>query len=471
MDMMNEDTKSPKGLHILFVDDEEFLQELFRIELPRMGHTVTVCPDGETAIAALEQDRYDCLITDLDMPGMSGIELLTYARGVSEDIDAIILTGKSSLETAVAALRQGAFDYLTKPCKLIELESLLKKIRDKNQLARQYQAAKHQLDQVVGSSPIISQSSEMEHVEQLIDRVANTHSTVLVRGETGTGKELVARAVHQRSNRHEHPFVAVNCGALPENLIESELFGHCKGAFTGADKQRSGLFEVANHGTLLLDEIGELPKNMQAILLRVLESGEIRRVGDNQSFIVDVRVICATHCDLEQMVEQGEFREDLLFRINPFEIALPPLRQRTEDIPLLAAHLYCRAHNGKQLQPEQIFDSATLAALSQATWKGNVRELANVVEHVTILCDELPITLAHLPSRFHTPDASLPDAAASTVARTHVLPPLSLRELELQAIHAALTRHNNHKPDAAKELGVSLKTLYNKLNNQLDKTG
>jgi DNA-binding NtrC family response regulator len=277
--------------------------------------------------------------------------------------------------------------------------------------------------------------------------------------------------VHQRSNRHEHPFVAVNCGALPENLIESELFGHCKGAFTGADKQRSGLFEVANHGTLLLDEIGELPKNMQAILLRVLESGEIRRVGDNQSFIVDVRVICATHCDLEQMVEQGEFREDLLFRINPFEIALPPLRQRTEDIPLLAAHLYCRAHNGKQLQPEQIFDSATLAALSQATWKGNVRELANVVEHVTILCDELPITLAHLPSRFHTPDASLPDAAASTVARTHVLPPLSLRELELQAIHAALTRHNNHKPDAAKELGVSLKTLYNKLNNQLDKTG
>jgi two-component system NtrC family response regulator len=173
------------------------------------------------------------------------------------------------------------------------------------------------------------------------------------------------------------------------------------------------------------------------------------------------------------MVEQGEFREDLLFRINPFEISLPPLRQRTEDIPLLAAHLYCRTHNGKQLEPEQIFDSATLAALSQATWKGNVRELANVVEHVTILCDELPITLAHLPSRFHasTTDASLPDATARTVARTHPLPSLSLRELELQAIHAALARHNNHKPDAAKELGVSLKTLYNKLNNQLDKTG
>tara|TARA_B110000116_G_scaffold237040_1_gene223011 strand:- start:847 stop:2262 length:1416 start_codon:yes stop_codon:yes gene_type:complete len=471
MDMMNEDTKSPKGLHILFVDDEEFLQELFSIELPRMGHTVTVCPDGETAVAALEQDRYDCLITDLDMPGMSGIELLTHAREVSEDIDAIVLTGKSSIETAVAALRQGAFDYLTKPCKLIELKSLLKKISEKNQLARQYQAAKHQLDRVVGSSPIISQSSEMEQVEKLIDRVASTHSTVLVRGETGTGKELVAREVHQRSNRHEHPFVAVNCGALPENLIESELFGHCKGAFTGAEKQRSGLFEVANHGTLLLDEIGELPKNTQAILLRVLESGEIRRVGDNQSFIVNVRVICATHCDLEQMVEQGEFREDLLFRINPFEISLPPLRQRTEDIPLLAAHLYCRTQHKKQLKPEQIFDSETLAALSRATWKGNVRELANVVEHATILSDKLPITLAHLPARFHTPSNDALLDATATLTSTPVLPPLSLRELELQAIHAALERHNNHKPDAAKELGVSLKTLYNKLNNHLDQTG
>jgi two-component system NtrC family response regulator len=281
----------------------------------------------------------------------------------------------------------------------------------------------------------------------------------------------VAREVHQRSNRYEHPFVAVNCGALPENLIESELFGHCKGAFTGAEKQRNGLFEVANHGTLLLDEIGELPKNTQAILLRVLESGEIRRVGDNQSFIVNVRVICATHCDLEQMVEQGRFREDLLFRINPFEISLPPLRQRTEDIPLLAAHLYCRTQHKKQLKPEKIFDSETLAALSRATWKGNVRELANVVEHATILSDKLPITLAHLPARFHAPTNDALLDAAATLTRTPALPALSLRELELQAIHAALERHNNHKPDAAKELGVSLKTLYNKLNNHLDQTG
>jgi two-component system NtrC family response regulator len=195
-------------------------------------------------------------------------------------------------------------------------------------------------------------------------------------------------------------------------------------------------------------------------------------VGDNQSFVVNVRVICATHCDLEQMVEQGEFREDLLFRINPFEISLPPLRQRTEDIPLLAAHLYCRIHHKKQLKPEEIFNSAALAALSQATWKGNVRELANVVEHATILCDKLPITLAHLPSRFHAPtnDTAILDATA-TATSTYALPPQSLRELEQQAIQAALERHDNRKPDAAKELGVSLKTLYNKLNNQLDQTG
>ena len=380
--MVNED-KSPKGLHVLFVDDEEFLQELFSIELPRMGHTVTVCPNGETAVAALSQDRYDCLITDLDMPGMSGIELLAHAREVSENIDAVVLTGKSSIESAIAALRYGAFDYLTKPCKLIELESLLQRINDKHHLARQYQAAQHQLNRAVGDSPIISQSPEMEKVQILIDRVAKTNSTILIRGETGTGKELVARAVHQRSNRVDHPFVAINCGALPENLIESELFGHCKGAFTGAGQQHNGLFEVANHGTILLDEIGELPTNTQAILLRVLESGEIRRVGDNQSFTVDVRVICATHCNLEQMVEDRLFRQDLLFRINPFEIPLPPLRQRTEDIPLLATHLYCRAQGATHLDPEQIFDATTLSALERSHWKGNVRELANVVEHAT----------------------------------------------------------------------------------------
>ena len=323
MPMTANKTKSPKGLHVLFADDEESLQELISFELPRMGHSVTVCPNAETALDALQQDHYDCLITDLDMPGMSGIELIGKAGELADEIECVVLTGKSTVESAIAALRYGAFDYLTKPCKLIEIEALLQRIESKQQLARKVKAVSHQLQRAEGNSQLIGDNVLMQQVKSLISRVAPTTSTVLVRGETGTGKELVAREIHNQSDRADQPFVAVNCGALPENLIESELFGHCKGAFTGADTQRTGLFEMANHGTIMLDEIGELPKSVQAILLRVLESGEIRRVGDNQTFHVDIRVICATHRNLEDMVSNGDFREDLLFRINPFEIEIP----------------------------------------------------------------------------------------------------------------------------------------------------
>lgn len=463
--MTENKTKLPKGLHVLFADDEESLQELIRFEIPRMGHTVTVCPNGETALAALQQDHYDCLITDLDMPGMSGIDLLGQARELSDEIECVILTGKSTVESAIAALRYGAFDYLTKPCKLIELESLLHRIQSQQQLTRKIKAVSHQLQRVEGHNQLVGNHPLMQQVQALIQRVAPTTSTVLVRGETGTGKELVAREIHNQSERSDQPFVAVNCGALPENLIESELFGHCKGAFTGADSQRTGLFEMANHGTIMLDEIGELPKNVQAILLRVLESGEIRRVGDNQTFHVDVRVICATHRDLESMVQHGEFREDLLFRINPFEIGIPPLRDRIADISLLATHLYHRKQPVAKGDGD-VFTTAALATLESAAWKGNVRELANVIEHASILCDQLPIDVHHLPQRLAGTDSQTP---APSVGETD-FSGKTLRELEMWAINQALERHKGNKPEAAKELGVSLKTLYNKLNNQLDKS-
>lgn len=472
MSMTANKTKSPKGLHVLFADDEESLQELISYELPRMGHSVTVCPNGETALDALQQDHYDCLITDLDMPGMSGIDLIGKAGELSDEIECVVLTGKSTVESAIAALRYGAFDYLTKPCKLIEIEALLQRIESKQQLARKVKAVSHQLQRAEGNSQLLGENVLMQQVKSLISRVAPTPSTVLVRGETGTGKELVAREIHNQSDRADQPFVAVNCGALPENLIESELFGHCKGAFTGADAQRTGLFEMANHGTIMLDEIGELPKGVQAILLRVLESGEIRRVGDNQIFHVDVRVICATHRNLEDMVLNGNFREDLLFRINPFEIQIPSLRQRRDDIPLLAAHLYERQQGlvgstKDNLQYLNVFTPKAITALETAEWKGNVRELANVIEHASILCDELPISIQHLPQRIHsgeaTPPVSMPTADRMLAGKT-------LRELETWAISNALKRHNGNKPDTAKELGVSLKTLYNKLNNQLDKS-
>ena len=335
-------SNEPKGLAILFADDERSLQELMKLEIPRMGHRVTVCPDGMTAAAALEKDTFDCLLVDLDMPGLNGIDVIAKAKELCPDAEAVVLTGKSSLETAISALRHGAFDYLTKPCKLVEIEALMRRVQDKRKLTQQYRALKRRLERIEGTPRLVGTSAGMDRVRTLIAKVAPTQSTVLILGETGTGKELVARAVHDQSPRAGEPFVAINCGALPETLIESELFGHRKGAFTGADEHRVGLFEVANNGTIFLDEIGELPKAMQAKLLRVLESREIRRVGENRATIVDVRVVCATHRDLPEMVATGDFREDLMYRINTFEIFLPPLRDRVEDIAELAEHLLGR---------------------------------------------------------------------------------------------------------------------------------
>ncbi len=449
------ESKPVSRLKILFADDEPALQELMSLELPRMGHEVTVCPDGATACAALEKNTYDCIIVDLDMPGMNGIQVIGRCKELSPDTDAVVLTGKSSFETAVQALRHGAVDYLTKPCKLVDLKALLHRVARQREWINKVRALKHQLERVEGKTELVGASRGMEQVKRLIEKVAPTNSTALILGETGTGKELVARAVHQHSLRSDKPFVAVNCGALPESLIESELFGHRKGSFTGADDHRVGLFEVAHGGTIFLDEIGELPKAMQAKLLRVLESGEIRRVGDNNSFEVDVRVVTATHRNLPEMVEAGHFREDLMYRINTFEIHLPSLRERSGDIEALAEHLFRRFRPG--LKPsEQLFTPEAIELLSRHSWPGNVRELANVIEHATILCDEPPITPDHLPQRF--------DSRKAAASKVRISGPISLRDLEMQAIYDALERHDGNKPEAAEELGISLKTLYNKLN-------
>ena len=449
------DTTPHKRLKLLFADDEKSLQELMRLELPRMGHEVTVCPDGATAVAALDRNTYDCILVDLDMPGPGGIEVIAKAKELSPDTEAVVLTGKSSLQTAVAALRHGSFDYLTKPCRLVDLQSVLRRVAEKRELTNKYRAAKKRLERLEGTSELIGETPEMERVRRLIAKVAPTNSTVLVLGETGTGKELVARALHDKSLRCDMPFVAINCGALPENLIESELFGHRRGSFTGAEEHRVGLFQVANGGTLFLDEIGELPKSIQAKLLRFLESGEIRRVGENESFTCDVRVICATHRQLEEMVEEDLFREDLMFRINTFEIRLAPLRERTEDVSLLARHLITRFRPNTRPH-EELFTPEALAELERHIWPGNVRELANVIEHALILCDEGPISPEHLPRKF-TSRRLRAAGHGNTTGRP-------LREIEMQAIHEALDRHHGSKPKAAEELGISLKTLYNKLN-------
>mgnify|MGYP001368728148 CR=1 FL=1 len=455
-----------------------------RIELPRLGHEVTVCPDGSSALAALERDTYDCLLVDLDMPGADGITVIARAKEICPDTEAVILTGKSSLATAVAALRHGTLDYLTKPCKWVELRAVLARVAAKRAMNLKLRALESRLERLEGKSELIGDSPAMAAVRELIAKAAPTDSTVLVRGETGTGKELVARALHDQSLRADKPFVAVNCGALPEHLIESELFDHCKGAFTGADRARKGLFESAGGGTLFLDEIGELPKPVQAKLLRFLESGEIRRVGENTAFRCDVRVVCATHRNLEQMVQQGEFREDLLFRINTVEIYAPPLRERIEDIPALAAHLI-RRFRPQTPEGAELLTPEALDRLQRHSWPGNVRELANVLERALILGQGLPIRAEDLPPQLgvgQEPKRRLPAPFRSSETdslriplETHLAKTASssvpttqsgrtLREIEMQAIAEALQRHGGNKAKAAEELGISLKTLYNKLN-------
>ncbi len=451
-----ENARQP-SLKVLFADDETHLQELIAAELPRMGHQVTVCPDGLTAVAALEKNAYDCVLVDLDMPGLNGIEVIAKTKEMSPDTEAIILTGKGSTETAIAALRHGAFDYLQKPCKLVELQSLLQRVAEKRELSNRCHALQLRLKRFEGTHQMVGQHRSMQRVRALIEKVAPTNSTVLILGETGTGKELAARAVHDQSDRHENPFVTVNCGALPENLIESELFGHQKGAFTGADEARAGLFEVADGGTLFLDEIGELPKSLQAKLLRVLESGEIRRIGANDSFKVDVRIVCATHRDVNAMVAAGDFREDLMYRINTFEIQLPPLRDRIDDIERLAVHLLGRTRP-EAVEMKQPFDESAVEALRSHVWPGNIRELANVVEHASIISEQLPVTAEDLPRKFGN---------RNLVGGKLVTSGMSLREIEAHAIEAALDRHEGNKSAAAQELGISLKTLYNKINQGL----
>lgn len=454
---MPEKQLKEKRPRILFADDELSLQELMRNELPRLGYEPAICPDGRTAIAALEKDVFDCLLVDLDMPDLGGLDVIARCKELSPETEAIVLTGKSSLDTAVAALRHGACDYLTKPCRLTEIDRVLKRALQKRELANQCRVLQRQVAQATGETRLIGDATGMRRVRLLIEKVAPSEAAVLIRGETGTGKELVARAIYEQSARAAGPYVTVNCGALPESLIESELFGHRKGAFTGADDHRTGLFQMADGGTLFLDEIGELPKAMQAKLLRVLETGEIRRVGDDQVAKVDVRIVAATHRDLDAMAAAGDFREDLLFRINTFEIHIPPLRERPGDLPLLAEHLASR-FAGRQGASAEI-TAATLEELAAHAWPGNVRELANVIEHALILSDGEAIAPEHLPHRF----AQRRGGAAENLGE---LPSVNLRELEMLAIHAALDRHDGSKPAAAQELGVSLKTLYNKLNQE-----
>ncbi len=471
------------SLRILFADDETHLRELMQMELPRLGHDVTVVPDGLAALRALEKGSFDVALMDMRMPGLTGIEVLGKVRAICPETAVIILTGHATVDTAVQALRLGAFDYLTKPCKWAELEAILDRVAERRDLSHKATALETRLKQAEGTPLLVGESPSMASVRQLIDTIAPTDAGVLILGETGTGKELVARNLHDRSRRAGAAFVPVNCGALPENLVESELFGHRKGAFTGAETSRKGLFEVANGGTLFLDEIGELDKSVQVKLLRFLESGEIRRVGENDPFRVDVRVLCATHRDLREMIAEDTFREDLYFRLNTFEIHLPALRERKDDIPNLATHMLKRFHRSGGRLPE--ISEAAMQTICEHHWPGNVRELANAMERAVILAAGGTILPEHLPN--FSPRRTVAPAPVASVASSQIMqsgpktlishaahvpagPNMTLKDVEMQFIQTVLEKHGGNKPAAARELGISLKTLYNKI-NQLQQTG
>ncbi len=458
---------SLKSLRMLFADDERSLQEFMRSELPRLGHTVTVCPDGRAAVKELAQGKFDAAILDLRMPGLNGIEVLEQIKQVSPETEVILMTGHASVETAIEAVRLGAFDYITKPCKLTQIETILRKVVEKRELRHKNLALQTRVQAAEGPSILVGYAPAMASVHRLINTIAPTDTTALILGETGTGKELAARTIYQKSKRADMPFVPVNCGALSENLVESELFGHRRGAFTGADRDHKGLFEVADGGTLFLDEVGELNKNIQVKLLRFLESGEIRRLGETEPFIVDVRIICATNRDLRDMVQTEEFREDLYFRINTFEIRMPPMRERRPDIPELAKHLLARTAKRPVEVVSKLLSPEAIDTLLEYEWPGNVREMSNVMEHAWILAGGGEILTEHLPHHLRVKPGDRPTLSLTRHAEMRPPPPTgakTLKEIEMDHIMKVLEKHKGNKPAAATELGIVLKTLYNKLN-------
>src|SRR5262245_11054623 len=369
---------------ILIVDDEPSMRDMLRIVLRRDGFDVLLAGNGREAIATLEKERVDLLLSDIRMPDVGGVEVLRAAKALNRDIIAFMMTAFASTDSAVEAMRLGAVDYFTKPFNMDELRLKVRqhiealRIKQENVLLKRALNSSHEFCNIIG------RSDAMLAVFKMIETIAKTNSTVLITGESGTGKELVARAVHYNSLRREHPFVALNCGAVPETLLESELFGHVRGAFTGADTTRKGLIEVADRGTIFLDEIGEMNGSMQVKLLRVLQERRFRRLGGTDETAADIRVIAATNQDLPKMVAEGRFREDLYYRINVIQLPLPPLRERREDVALLAEHFLAKfaADMGK---PVRAISREALALLERYGWPGNVRELENVMERAVAL--------------------------------------------------------------------------------------
>ena len=439
-------------MRVLVVDDEEPFRILMESELGRLGHAVQCVKSGEEALQAFAAHDVEVVLLDLKMPGLGGMETLKRMREAGVTAEVIILTGHPDIDDAIQAMKLGAYDYLTKPARLAEVEEVLKRAAEKKRLQRENVALKRMVAQKEGPPLILGRSSAIRALLDTIERIGSSDANVLIRGETGTGKGLVARAIHQESHRSAQPFLVLNCSAFQEHLLESELFGHEKGAFTGAVHAKPGLFEVAEGGTLVLDEVGEMSPAMQAKLLQVLDAGDLRRVGSTRTIRVNVRILAATNRDLAQEVRAGRFRQDLHYRLNVINVSVPPLRQRKEDVPLLIEHFLHQFRLPGQ-QAKLVSEEAS-AFLVDYPWPGNVRELANTIERLVILSPGPVIGPVDLPPDVREPQQALAEVDA---------PDLPLIEMERRYIAKVLERTQGKKAEAARLLGIHLKTLNRKL--------
>ncbi|MBI2193740.1 MAG: sigma-54-dependent Fis family transcriptional regulator [Planctomycetes bacterium] len=439
---------------ILVVDDEKNARQGLEEILSEDGYEVATAIDGHRAIEQAREICPDLVLTDLKMPGMDGLELLSRIKGIDQDLPVIMITAFGTVKTAVQALKQGAEDYLTKPVDVEELEIIVKKAIERSQLLSEARALRERLREKYRFENVVGASPQMQEILQTVEQVAPSSATVLVLGETGTGKELIAEAIHQHSTRASGPFVKLNCTTLSENLLESELFGHEKGSFTGASNRRIGKFEVASGGTLFLDEIGDISPSTQVKLLRFLQEQKFERVGGNEVIEVDVRLVAATNRDLEKAIAEGKFRQDLFYRLNVISVRLPPLRERVSDIPLLVHH-FMQKYSEKNRKKVLGIEPEAMQLLASYGWPGNIRELENVIERAVVLCQGETVGPRHLPTMF--------SKIESPAELGPLIPGSNMREIERYAIQKTLEHTGGNRTQAARILGISVRKLQYKL--------
>jgi two-component system, NtrC family, response regulator HydG len=440
---------------LLIADDDPGLRESLERALTREGYRVVLASDGRAALERVQAGGVDLIVTDLRMPGLTGLELLRAAKAIMPDVDVILLTAFGTVEEAVKAMKDGAYDFLTKPFRREQLIKLIDKALERRDLIEQNRALKQQLEDLRAKGQMIGGSPAFRRMITLVEQIADSSATVLIQGESGTGKELVARTIHERSGRRAGPFVAVNCAALPETLLESELFGYEKGAFTGAAGRKEGRFELASGGTLFLDEVADLSLVTQPKILRVLQEGEFERLGGTRTLQVDVRIVAATNQDLADMVKEKRFREDLYYRLNVITIRVPPLRERHEDIRLLAQY-YVRIYGAKNGRTLEGFTAEAVDRLESYAWPGNVRELENLVERSVILARKDRIDAEDLPDEIMGVKRPPRDAILELVGTP-------LEEVEQRLLDETLRITGGNKTQAAKLLGIDVRTVARKL--------